>query len=75
MTPIAYCVNENFMMNNNNVPQAPAQLSGTESENGKAADQLSNDNGGNNRQFGVMNLWSIRRNARAFRIHDRMPRL
>lgn len=27
------------------------------------------------RNFSVMNLWSIRRNARTFRIHNRIPRL
>lgn len=28
-----------------------------------------------NRSFGVTTLWNIRKNARTFKIHNRMPRL
>jgi hypothetical protein len=63
------------MMNNNNVPTAAVDVNGTEAENGKDVNPLSNDNGSATRSFGLVNLWSIRRNARKFRIHGRMPRL
>jgi hypothetical protein len=33
------------------------------------------ENDESNRSFGITDIWSIRRNARKFKIHDRIPRL
>ncbi len=62
-------------MDYNKAPETVAALNETGLENGKALNQLSNDNGTFNRRFGVTDLWSMRRNARKFKIHDRIPRL
>jgi hypothetical protein len=63
------------MMDSNNEPQERVSLNETGSENGKDSKQLSDDNVTANRRIGVTDLWSIRNNARSFRIHSRIPRL
>ena len=42
--------------------------------NEKEAEQFSGD-GTSNRSFGITDIWNIRRAARTFKIHDRIPRL
>jgi hypothetical protein len=63
------------MMDYNRAPEREVALNETGLENGKDINQLSDDNGTLNRRFGVTDLWSMRRNARKFKIHDRIPRL
>jgi hypothetical protein len=59
-----------------NTEQATAiVVNKTEAGNGEESKQRSHDNGTLNRHFGVVDLWKIRRNARTFRIHNRIPRI
>ena len=62
-------------MNNNQVPATDVALNETRLENGKESNGSSDDGGSLSRRFGMMDLWSIRRNARKFKIHNRIPRL
>jgi hypothetical protein len=43
-------------------------------ESVKSLDQQE-DHTVNKRSFGILNLWSIRRGARTYRIHNRIPRV
>ena len=65
----------NFMMNNNkeDATQVALNVTGTSKDN--SAKILSGDDKKTSRSFGLINLWSIRRNARIFKIHNRIPRL
>ena len=65
----------NFMTNNNteNATVVALQETGTGSSNG--AKTLSGGDKSACRGFGVVDLWYMRRNARMFRIHNRIPRL
>ena len=63
------------MMDYNNVPESKVAFNETQVKNGRDLNQLSEDNDTFNRRFGVMDLWSIRRSARKFKIHNRIPRL
>jgi hypothetical protein len=63
------------MMNTNKVPATEVALIETGVENGEESKLLSEDNGNSNQRFGLMDLWSIRRSARKFKIHNRLPRL
>jgi hypothetical protein len=47
----------------------------TAAENGEDSKQGSHENGTINQHFGVVDLWRIRRSARTFRIHNRIPRI
>lgn len=59
-----------------NKEQAPGvALNRTELDNCKGLRKLSDDDSNLNRSFGVNGLWSIRRSARIFKIHNRIPRL
>lgn len=63
-------------MNNNKADaiELASNETGSASENEKGLHN-SKDNGDSKRNFGVLNLWSIRRGARIYRIHNRIPRL
>ena len=63
------------MMNHNKMPSTGAGSNETGAEYGKDVKQLSDDNVALNRRFGVMDLWKIRKNARSFKIHSRLPRV
>ena len=59
-----------------NIEQATeVVISKTETENGEETKQATNENGTSTHYFGVVDLWKIRRRARTFRIHNRIPRL
>ena len=62
-------------MNNNKVDaiEIASQEAGTGNSNG--AKTLSAGDKSANRSFGITELWNMRRNARVFRIHNRIPRL
>lgn len=63
------------MMNYNKAPVEEVVSNESGLVNGKECDQLSAESEHSNRRFGVMDLWSIRRSARKFKIHDRISRL
>jgi hypothetical protein len=63
------------MMNNNKEDATPVALNETGTGNSNGAKNLSDDDKIASRSFGVTELWSIRRNARVFKIHNRIPRL
>jgi hypothetical protein len=63
------------MMNNNKENATKVALNETGSGNCDEARKSSGDDNTVNRSFGITDLWSIRRNARTFRIHNRIPRL
>ena len=65
----------NFMMDYNQAPAREAATSETGSGNGKEMEQVSDDSSTLNRRFGIVDLWSIQRNARKFRIHSRISRM
>ena len=69
---IAFAIN--FMIDNRE-PATDVANSETRSENGNGHKRSSDDNGALNRSFGSIDMWSIRRNARTFKIHKRIPRL
>lgn len=64
----------NFMMNNNKEHVTQITLNETGSGDCNEVKKLSNDNTAI-RSFGITDLWSMRRNARTFKIHNRIPRL
>lgn len=65
----------NFMMNNNKEYATGVALNETGSVNCNGEKKLSDHDNTVNRSFGVTDLWRIRRNARTFKIHNRIPRL
>jgi hypothetical protein len=65
----------NDMMNNNKEHEANITLNGIRTGNGDGARKLSDSDNTVSRSFGITDLWSIRRNTRTFRIHNRIPRL
>ena len=62
-------------MNNNKAPEQEVVLNERRAGDVRATDLASAEHGSNNRRFGLMDLWSIRRNAREFKIHNRISRL
>jgi hypothetical protein len=63
-------------MTNNNIERATkVALNETGNATVDEARKLSGDDNNAGRSFGVTDLWSIRRNARTFKIHNRIPRL
>jgi hypothetical protein len=63
------------MMNNNKGYEANIALNETRTGND---DKVRKGSAGDNtvsHNFGITDLWSIRRNNRKFRIHNRIPRL
>jgi len=63
------------MMNNNREHATKVALNETGTGNSDETKKLSGDDNTVSRNFGIADLWSIRRNARTFRIHNRIPRL
>jgi hypothetical protein len=63
------------MMNTNREHATKVALNETGRGNYEEAKKLPGDDNTMGRSFGITDLWSIRRNARAFKIHNRMPRL
>lgn len=63
------------MTNNNKEDATEFALNEEGSDNSNGAKTLSDSDKSASRRFGVIELWSIRRNARVFRIHNRIPRL
>ena len=62
-------------MNNNNENATQVALNETGSNNCNGVKKLSADDNTLSRNFGVADLWNIRRNARTLKIHNRIPRL
>jgi hypothetical protein len=62
------------MTNNNTEHATKVALNETANANSETKNLSAEDNTVG-RSFGIIDLWSIRRNARAFRIHNRIPRL
>jgi hypothetical protein len=62
------------MTNNNTEHATKVALNETANANSETKNLSAEDNTAG-RSFGIIDLWSIRRNARAFRIHNRIPRL
>lgn len=58
-------------MNATTIAQKEAELTGNSQ---RETSQQSNEDHAN-RTFGVADIWRIRRNAKTFRIHSRIPRL
>lgn len=65
----------NAMMNNNKEHAAKIALDETEQGSCNETKRLSNNDGTLSRSFSLADLWSVRRNTRTFKIHDRIPRL
>ncbi len=65
----------NFMTHNNRERATKVALNETRNGNSDEAKKLSGDDNTVGKSFGITDLWSIRRNARTFRIHHRIPRL
>ena len=63
------------MMNNNKEDATVVVLNEAGTGNSNEATSLSDDNSNAARSFGVIELWNMRRNARVFKIHNRIPRL
>jgi hypothetical protein len=63
------------MMNNNKEDAIAVALNDEGTGNSNGAKALSEGDKRASRSFGVIGLWNIRRNARVFRIHNRIPRL
>lgn len=61
-------------MNNNREHATKVALNETGNSNCETK-KLSGDDNMAGRSFGITDLWSIRRTARTFRIHNRIPRL
>ena len=59
--------------NKDNASSVAVNENGTGNGNGNKGEAVSDNTV--NRSFGVTDLWSIRRNSRTFRIHNRIPRL
>jgi len=65
----------NFMTNNNIERATKVALNETGNAAVDEARKLSGGDNNEGRSFGITDLWSIRRNARTFKIHNRIPRL
>ena len=65
----------NFMMNNNKEHATQFALNETGTGKCNGVKKLSDNDNAVSRSFGITDLWSIRRNARTFKIHNRIPRL
>jgi hypothetical protein len=66
----------NFMTNNNREHATKVAVNETGNANSdEVKRELSGDDNTAGRSFGVTDLWSIRRNARTIKIHNRIPRL
>jgi hypothetical protein len=63
------------MMNNNKEDATLVASNETGTGNSNGEKTLSNGDKSESRSFGVTELWSIRRSARVFKIHSRIPRL
>ena len=63
------------MMNNNKEDAIEIALSEAGTGNSNGARPLSDGDKSASRSFGVTELWNMRRNARVFKIHNRLPRL
>lgn len=63
------------MMNYNKEQAAEVALNATGLDNDKELRKLSGDDNSLHRSFGLNDLWSIRRSAKIFKIHSRIPRL
>lgn len=63
------------MMNYNKEHAAGTALNVTGLDNNEGLRKLSGDDSSLHRSFGVNELWRIRRSARIFKIHSRIPRL
>lgn len=62
-------------MNNNKEHATKVACDETGRNSCDDAKKLSGDDNIVSRSFGITDLWSIRRNARTLKIHNRMPRL
>lgn len=62
-------------MNTNKENATAIALNETGTDNCGGDKKLSASDNTTSRSFGVADLWSIRRNARSLKIHNRMPRL
>ena len=62
------------MMNNNQEHATKVALNET-GNGGSETKKISDDDNTAGKSFGITDLWSIRRNARTFKIHNRIPRL
>jgi hypothetical protein len=62
------------MTNNNTERATKVALNETANANGETKKLSGEDNTGG-KSFGITDLWFIRRNARTFKIHNRIPRL
>jgi hypothetical protein len=63
------------MTNNNKENATVVALIETGTGNSNGAKTLSDGDKSTSRSFGLIELWSIRRNARVYKIHNRIPRL
>jgi hypothetical protein len=63
------------MMNTNTEHATKFALNETGHGNCDEAKKLPGDENTTGRSFGITDLWSIRRNTRIFKIHNRIPRL
>jgi hypothetical protein len=63
------------MMNNNREHATKVALNESGTGTGDEVKKLSGDDNTVGRSFGITDLWSMRRNARTFKIHSRIPRL
>lgn len=65
----------NSMMNTDREHATKIALNETGRGNCDEAKKLSGDDNTMSRSFGIADLWSIRRNMRTLKIHNRIPRL
>ena len=63
------------MTNNNKEDAIEIAFSEAGTGNSSGAKTLSDGDKSASRSFGVGELWKMRRNARVFKIHNRIPRL
>jgi hypothetical protein len=63
------------MMNNNKEDATLVAFNDAGTGNSNGAKILSAGDKNGTRSFGVTELWNMRRNARVYKIHNRIPRL
>lgn len=63
------------MTNNNKDHATQVAVNETGSDNCNGAKKLSDNDNSVSRSFSATDLWSIRRNVRSLKIHNRIPRL
>jgi hypothetical protein len=63
------------MIDNNKANTTKVVLNETGLDNCNETKKSQSDDNSSGRSFGVTDLWGIRRKARAFKIHNRIPRL